>query len=217
MSGEKSRTVGDPRVAIDQRLARIAVRPLAGTRITPNMLSLLGMVMGLAAAVLFAMGGYLSTSIGAAVFVVAIWMDHVDGEHARATGQTSPFGHYLDHGCAMTTYIAMFVGAGIGLRDGALGVWAVPLGVIAGAAVVSIFSVRMWIEIRLGSQAVKQRVRAGFEIEDTLYVVGPVTWLDALEPFVVAAGIGAPIFLLWVVWDGARLARDGRGRTASSG
>lgn len=193
------------RIPLDQKLARIAVRPLARTRITPNALTMGGLILGLLAAALLARGGAYA-HIGAAVFMVAVWMDHVDGEHARATGRISRFGHYLDHAAAMTTYVSMFLGAGIGLRDGWLGVWAVPLGVGAGLAVVVIFTVRMWAEQRLGSDSVKQNVRGGFEIEDILYIVGPITWLGGLASFVFAAGVGAPLFMLWVLWETRRAA-----------
>lgn len=186
---------------LDQKLARVAVRPLARTRITPNMITLAGMVLGLVAAVMFASGEAATLNWAAAIFVVAAWIDHADGEHARATDQTSTFGHYFDHVGAMTTYISMFVGAGIGLRNSWLGEWSVPLGIAAGIAVAAIFSVRMWVEAQKGKQATEQTVRMGFQVEDTLYVVAPLTWLGVLAPFVAAAGIGAPLFLLWVVWQ----------------
>lgn len=186
---------------LDQRLARAAVRPLVNTPVTPNALTLLGMALGLSAAFLLARGDSASVNWGAAIFMVAVWMDHVDGEHARATGRTSKLGHYLDHAAAMTTYISMFVGAGIGLSRGPLGEWAVPLGVCAGLSVAIIFSVRMWAETQYGTDSVKQTVRGGFEIEDTLYIVGPVAWLGGLQPFIVAAGIGAPLFMIWVLWE----------------
>lgn len=201
------------RIPFDQRIARALVRPLAGTPVTPNMITLSGLVLGVAAGIMFAQGdtGWATwgANWGAALFVVAAWLDHADGEHARATGQTSTFGHYFDHIGAMTSYIALFVGAGMGLQGGRLGEWAVPLGIAAGVAVAAIFTIRMGLEIRDGRLSVKQTVRAGFEIEDTLYVVAPITWLDLLEPFLVAAGIGAPLFLVYVVWDA--LSRRGRG------
>ncbi len=46
-----------------------------------------------------------------------------------------------------------------------------------------------------------------------LYIVGPVTWLGGLVPFLIAACIGAPLFLLLVLWQvrkGRKLAAGGR-------
>jgi phosphatidylglycerophosphate synthase len=134
-------------------------------------------------------------------------MDHVDGELARQTGRTSTFGHYFDHAAAMTNYVAGFVGAGYGLRHGELGNWGPVLGISAGIAVAAIMSVRLRMEIRDGRDTVRQTVRNGFEIEDTLYVLAPITWLGLLKYFIVAAGVGAPVFLLYVIWEWARSAR----------
>jgi len=35
-----------------------------------------------------------------------------------------------------------------------------------------------------------------------MYLVGPVTWLGLLQPVLVLAGIGAPLFALLVLWQG---------------
>lgn len=190
----------------DQRIARVAARGLARTPIRPNGVTAASMLAGLGAATLFAMGTPFAY-IGAGVFVIATWMDHLDGELARMTDATSVFGHYFDHVAAMTNYVAMFVGAGIGLRGTALGDWMIVLGVAAGLGVAAIMSVRMLIEARLGQASVRQKVKGGFEIEDTLYVVAPITWLGVLEYFIVLAGIGAPLFLIYVVWEGRRQMR----------
>src|SRR3546814_14112150 len=107
----------------------------------------------------------------------------------------------------MTSDVAMFVGEGIGLRGGEFGSWTIILGMAAGLAVAIIMSVRMWVEVRIGRDATKMKARGGFEIEDLLYVVGPITWFGAVQPFLFAAGLGAPIFLLWVVWPGFRHSR----------
>ena len=81
----------------DQRLARILVRPLAGTPLTPNHITLLTLALGLGAAWLFATGDPVAANWGAGVFVLARFLDHFDGELARLTGQTSRLGYYLDY------------------------------------------------------------------------------------------------------------------------
>ncbi len=41
---------------------------------------------------------------------------------------------------------------------------------------------------------------AGFELEDGIYLIAPATWFGWLEPFFVAAGIGAAVYCLWTAW-----------------
>ena len=202
-------------VPYDQRLANRVVAALARTPVTPNMVTTFGLLCGLAAAALYATGEPLKVALGAALFMLAVFNDHLDGGLARATGRTSKFGHYYDHVAVGIAYIGMFVGAGIGLRSGWLGEWAPMLGIIAGLAITVIFMTRITVEVRAGKEYVQQNNYGGFEVEDTLYIVGPVTWLGLLEPFLVAAAIGAPLFLLWVVWRSRRdIARAAEQRRA---
>ncbi|MEX2454456.1 MAG: CDP-alcohol phosphatidyltransferase family protein, partial [Rhodospirillaceae bacterium] len=194
-------------IAHDQRIARAFARAIAWAPVSPNVLTAAGMAVGIASGIMLAQGTRVDAVIGSLLFMVAVWMDHVDGEFARLTGRTSRFGHYFDHVAAMTSYAAMFVGAGIGLRATWLGDWAVPCGVAAGVSVVLIFSIRLWQETAFGKETTVQTVRGGFEIEDTLYAVGPIVWLGLLPPFIAAAGIGTPIYLLIALREAARHAR----------
>lgn len=195
-------------IAIDQRIARRAAALLARTPASPNGVTAASIGVGLIAAWLLSRGDAW-IHLGGALFMVAVWMDHVDGELARQTGRTSTFGHYFDHAAAMTNYVLGFLGAGFGLRYGALGAWGPVLGATAGVAVAAIMSVRLHMEVRDGRDSVRQSVRGGFEIEDTLYVLGPITWLGLLKYFIVAAGIGAPVFLVYVIWESVRAAKKG--------
>ena len=197
----------------DQRLARVFVGPLAAMGVSPNLITSIGLGTGVASGCLYALGDPGMANWAAFLFVYSVFNDHLDGELARRTGKASRFGHYFDHVAAATSYLSMFVGAGIGYRDGALGDWSILLGVAAGFSVVMIFTVRIWVEDTAGKQRVRQSNIAGFEVEDILYLVGPVTWLGGMLPFVAAAGIGTPIFLAWAAWRArrARLVRSSQG------
>jgi archaetidylinositol phosphate synthase len=161
--------------------------------ITPNQITTLSLAIGLLAAVLYARGGW-AAHLGAVCFVLSFWLDHVDGELARITGRTSPSGHYYDLAAGCCVLVAVFVGIGIGM--GLPG-----LGAAAGLATTAIFALRMGLERRSGKAAVRQPNSLGFELEDVMYLLGPITWLGVLEPFLVLAGIGAPLFALLVLWE----------------
>ena len=92
----------------------------------------------------------------------------------------------------------LFVCIGIGARHGILGEWALPLGILAGISVAFIF----WLVTRI--EAVENNPfpsAAGFDPDDTLYLVGPIAWLGGLTPFLMTAALGAPIFAIWTSWQ----------------
>jgi phosphatidylglycerophosphate synthase len=184
----------------DVRLARLLVRPLQHTPLTPNALTTLGLVASLTAAWLMASGGPRRAALGGGLFMLAVLVDHMDGEFARLTGLTSRFGHYYDHVAAGLGYVSLFVGLGLGLRSGWLGAWAPVAGGIAAGSIAAIFLIRVFLEETAGRAMVAQGNWRGFEPEDALYLVGPVAWLGLRTPFLLAAALGAPLFLLWVVW-----------------
>lgn len=184
----------------DSRIARALVLPLRDTAVHPNHLTTLGLVIGLGAASLYASGADRAADLGAFLLVATMIVDHADGELARMTGKTSAFGCSYDRLADLTVKLAIFLGMGVGLRDGPLDLWGPALGISAAVALVTIFNARSALARRRGEQeAFRQPAFAGFEIEDVLYLIAPITWLDALPEFVAAAGIGAPIFALWTL------------------
>jgi archaetidylinositol phosphate synthase len=193
--GEESPTATPCARPWDARLARALVAPLRHTRVHPNHVTTLGLVVGLAAAACYASGRW--ANWGGLLFVAAAVLDHADGELARLTGKTSAFGHTYDRIADLCVKLALFSGMGMGLRHSALGDWASVFGLTAGVALIAIFLLRGEIARRRGVGSLDQPSAAGFEIEDILYGVAPVTWCGWLLPFVVAAGIGAPLFALW--------------------
>lgn len=174
----------------DARLAAWLVAPLVNSPVTPNHLTLVRFVVGIAGAAMFALGSHQNA---AAVLVVASnFLDHTDGELARMSGKTSRFGHYLDLISDLLVTVGMFFGMGLGLV-GSLGSKAAWMGACAGLAVAGIFHLRNIIENRHGKTATRQPRFAGFEAEDVLYLIPVVTLSGNLEGFLSAAAIGAPI------------------------
>ena len=172
----------------DQRIARVLVRPLARTPLSPNHLTALSLALALAGAGLLAEGDPVAANWGAALFVLARFLDHFDGELARLTGKTSRFGYYFDYVSGGLSYAALFAGIGVGLADGALGGWAYLLGAAgAASALISLF-VNLALDKEAGladGDAVGYPGVAGFELEDGIYLIAPITWLGWLAPFFV--------------------------------
>lgn len=174
----------------DARLAYVLVLPLKDSPVSPNALTSLRLVAGLGAAWAFASQ---SPNLGAWLFALSNFLDHTDGELARISGKGSRFGHYYDLACDAVATVLLFVSIGIGLSHGELGVWALPMGIVAGTAVAVIFHLRNSIETRSGKAATQQPSIAGFEAEDVLYLLPIVTLFNGLAPFLIAATAGAPL------------------------
>jgi archaetidylinositol phosphate synthase len=206
----------------DARAARWLVTPLVPTRVTPNHLTTLRLLIGVAGAFYLARGDFLHVNIGAFLIVLSNFVDHTDGELARISGKTSRIGHFYDLAADALVTILLFLGMGWGLGAAGHGTgdWRVPpavLGGIAGVAVAVIFFLRMRVEEMAGKAGTQQAFVGGFETEDVLYLLPIVTLTGVASPFVLAASIGAPVFAAWVVLDYWRVMRRNRpGKYASS-
>lgn len=202
-------TVPPPRTW-DARLARRLVTPLVNTWVTPNHLTTLRLLIGLAGALCLAHGEFAWVNAGALLIVLSNFVDHTDGELARIGGKSSRIGHFYDLACDALVTVMLFVGMGVGAgatRIGTLNVAPGVLGAVAGVAIALIFFLRMRIEEMAGKAGTKQAFVGGFETEDVLYLLPIVTLTSVVMPFVVVASIGAPLFAAWVVVDYWRVAR----------
>lgn len=178
------------------RLARVAVRPLIGTGITPDHLTTLRLLSGLAACVAFALGNRQGDIWGGILWVVSAFLDRADGELARIGNMTSAEGHAYDYACDVACNGLVFLALGIGLRNGPAGTWAVAMGLLAGVTVTaaSLWSERL--ERRLDNGVKAYEGAGGFDFDDVLYIFGPIAWFDGLWPLLVGASIGGPVFAL---------------------
>ena len=197
------------KVPYDQWLAKKMVKPLSGTVISPNQITALTLCMALTSGFLFSQGDPICANWGAGIFALARFFDHFDGELARLQGKSSSFGYYFDYVAGGISYAALFIGLGLGHVDGELGIWAIVLGGAgASAAIISLFS-NLGIDERSddldAGEAIGYPGFAGFELEDGIYLIAPVTWLGFLMPFFIASGIGAIIYCLWTIWSYTRL------------
>ncbi len=177
----------------------MAVRPLVKTPVTPNHLTTLRLATGLAAAAALAVGASPWQHVGAAIFVVSLVLDRADGELARLAGKTTPWGHTYDLIADAAADALVFVGLGVGLRESALGLWAIPMGMAAGGAVAAIFWLIMRIEAVEGERAAELPSVAGFDVDDSILIVPVAVWLGGSVPLLVAATIGAPAFAIFFV------------------
>jgi len=178
------------------RLARPMVRPLLGSRVTPNQLTTLRLFTGVAACLLFSLGTRAGMWWGGGLWLLSAFLDRADGELARIGNMMTPGGHRYDYYSDSIVNSVFFVSIGIGLRHSWLGSWSIPLGLVSGAAVFLGGLFAEWLELRSppGTQAYSGKW--GFDLDDALYLMGPLAWFGWLSPILVGASVGATAMML---------------------
>ena len=83
---------------------------LVRTPLTPNQITLFGLVIGLAAGILFAQGNYWSGFVGGLLLAATAVWDCCDGDVARLKFMESDFGEKLDTACDNVINIFAFTG-----------------------------------------------------------------------------------------------------------
>jgi phosphatidylglycerophosphate synthase len=183
------------------------VERLVGSPVTPNQLTTLRLAFGLSASAACMVGGHTWLGIGGALFVVAHLLDRADGIFARLSGKTSRFGHRYDLVSDAISNAMIFVGIGVGLRDGPLGWWTALLGLVAGLAVVAILAVVVQAEGQKGERAAELPSMAGFDPDDGMLAVPVLIWLGLSLPLLYLAALITPLFALFFAWKHRRFLR----------
>jgi archaetidylinositol phosphate synthase len=192
----------------DARLARRLVAPLKDSWVTPNHLTTVRWVVGLAAGAAFLPGTYAWSNLGALLLVLSNFLDHTDGELARVSGKSSRFGHLYDLASDAAVTILIFIAIGIGVEAEsrlALPLPPVALGAAAGCSIALIFYLRMRIEETVGKAGTLQSSLGGFETEDVLYLLPLITVCGGSTPLLIAASLCSPLYAVWVVIEYRRV------------
>ena len=160
------------------------VRPLAKAGVTPNTITVLGLLISLAGAYLF----YLNEQFWAAiVLLIGSLIDALDGTLARMTGKTSRFGAFLD-----STFDRISDGAVLfGIAAGNLVDWRVAFLTFMGAYLVSYERCRAELAgsgklaVGIAERAERLLVLIGFAlfgyVEYGVYLVGILAWITVLQ------------------------------------
>ena len=174
-------------------LARAAVRPLLETGVKPNHLTTLRLATGLAACEGVALGTPAGAAWGGALWLVSAFLDRADGELARIGDMMSVAGHRYDYIADITVNALVFAAAGIGVRHGWLGVWAIPLGGIAALSVAICWVAGEAYQQHEDAPGKPYPRRWGFDQDDGLYLLAPLIWLHLMSPVVLGAALATSI------------------------
>ncbi len=180
------------------RIADPVARTLLGARVRPNQLTVLGLCCSALSAVAFAAdrlrwGGLLLALAGA--------LDILDGALARASGQVSPFGAFLDS--VLDRYSDLLVLAGVGLLFMRLGR---TLDVVATMA--ALIGTVMVSYTRARAESVGVECKVGFmERGERLLTLIAGALADLLVPAVWVVAVGANVTAAHRIWHTWRATR----------
>src|SRR5260370_15084218 len=118
----------------ERRISLAITRRLAATPVTPNIMTLTSVVIGLAGAPFFLSSAPAFQVAGALLFLTHSVLDGCDGELARLKFQQSRAGAILDYWGDNTVHVAVFVCIAIGWALRAGTAWPLVLGAVAAAA-----------------------------------------------------------------------------------
>jgi phosphatidylglycerophosphate synthase len=195
-----------------ERTISLAVtRRLATTSVTPDMMTLASVAIGLAGAPFFLSPAPRLQLIGALLFLAHSVLDGCDGELARLKFQQSRRGAILDFWGDNTVHVAVFVCMALGWALSAGTAWPLVLG--AAAALGTLGAAALMFERTADDRAVSAdspraaRLAALLANRDFIYLVVVLSAFGKAWWFLTAAAVGAPAFLLLVLWSTRRHGR----------
>ncbi|MFI6476624.1 CDP-alcohol phosphatidyltransferase family protein [Nonomuraea sp. NPDC050663] len=215
--------------AVDPLACRLAVLVANRTTLTPNAITGISMLLGLAAAGAFAAN---RLTAGAVLFFVSFLVDCVDGKIARLKGTGTPFGLWLDFIGDRVRELSCAAGLAFGQYAATGDVAFVIMG--AAIAVLDLFryvngpqmrrvreelpgSVRppktRW-ERALARRRVRRHLFSGIEFHAAVFVAAPLAGAAALVPMTAVAGallLGFEANLVYRLWVTTRQAAIQRG------
>lgn len=193
---------------VDRFLNRPLGRPLSKllvrTPISPNQVSIVSILIGVASAWFFARGNFIA---GALAFQLCAVIDCVDGDLARALFKQSRLGKWLDLGGDQVVHFSVFAGIGVGVARLDPSVPALALGASAALGVLLCFA---WIIRALRQPAAQRspllnRLLDATANRDFSILLLALAILGRMDLFLWMAGIGIHVF--WIALLGLQIGR----------
>jgi len=167
------------------------VRPLAKVGLTPNAVTVIGLLLSLLAAYLFYLG---EARLAALTLLIGSLVDALDGTLARLTGKTSRFGAFLDSTLDRISDGAILFGMALGsLVD-----WRAAFLTFMGGYLVSYERCRAELAgsgklaVGIAERAERLLILMAFSfagpdyVRYGVYIVGVLAWVTAVQRFYVA-------------------------------
>jgi len=191
----------------ERKISLAITRRLVLTRITPDVITVVSVAVGL-----FGAGFFLSAApgyqlIGALLFLAHSILDGCDGELARLKFMQSPRGAILDFWGDNVVHVGVFACMAVGLsfaQDATWPLWLGALTVLATLGAAASQSRDIMLDTTVGDSGWIARFAEAFSHRDFIYLVILMAAFGKAHGFLILASIGTPIFLVLLLWVGAR-------------
>jgi len=191
---------------VERRISLAVTQRLAPTRITPNVMTVVSVGIGLCGATFFLSGAALYQTIGALLFLTHSVLDGCDGELARLKFLESRAGAVLDFWGDNFVHVAVFGCMAVGWSMAAGSAWPLLLGAvtIASALVTAMLTAKRFIGDGGGDAAASWagRLTEALSHRDFIYVVVALAVFGRAHWFLAVTAIGTPSFLLLLLLAG---------------
>jgi phosphatidylglycerophosphate synthase len=192
----------------ERRISLALTRRLAHTRITPDVMTLVSLAIGLLGAPFFLSASPAYQIAGALLFLTHSILDGCDGELARLKFMESPHGAILDFWGDNLVHVAVFACMAVGLSFDRDATWPLALGaltVLATLGAAALESSPIMRDAAVGGDAGwTARLAETFSSRDFIYLIVALSAVGMAHWFLVFASIGTPIFFLLLLSIGAR-------------
>ena len=191
---------------IDRKIAAKVVKYLINTSITPNQITTFSLLLAAFAAVFFSFGIYFFSVIGSILFIISKFLDNVDGQLARELKITSKFGWYYDYFTDTASYVLMFIGISAGIPPGTFEIKIMSIinfdlqnFILFSAIIASIFNTFLALihKYKTNAEFYDWPGNEKVNLDDGIYLIGPITWIGLINVFFLLASIGSVIYVLY--------------------
>ena len=187
---------------VERRVSLALTRRLVSTPITPNVMTLVSLAMGLLGAPFFLSVDPLLQVAGSLLFLTHSILDGCDGELARLKFLESPAGARLDFWGDNLVHVAVFTCMAVGWSMATDAAWPLVLGglAVAGTASAAVLVSRQ----SAAASASGARLAEAVANRDFIYLVILLACFGKAHWFLIPVALGTPIFMMLVRWGAGR-------------
>jgi phosphatidylglycerophosphate synthase len=192
----------------ERRISLAITRRLVSTSMTPDMITLVSLAVGLVGALFYLSSSPAMQLTASLLFLTHSILDGCDGELARLKFMQSRRGAILDYWSDNAVHVAVFLCIAIGWALRAGTPWPLALGVIAG--VTTLGSAALMFERtaedrpETADSPLSARLAGALASRDFIYLLMLCSAFGKASWFLVMTAVGTPIFFLVVLWNRRR-------------